>query len=1058
MVYQIGKPKTNSMKNISINKWNLILLISFFVSLAVSAQNKTYEIDDPEDVRNVFYQPGDVIILKNGTYTTDERIRFLGSGTAENPVTLRAETPGGVIFTGGPRLTIGGETENDVVVATGEYLVVDGFHWKGGYGASNFIEFRNGYDYAHHSTIQNCVIDGLSAEPAELAEDLADGQITKHRWIVLYGTYNTVINCSFMNKTTAGAIVLAEYSYNAFPNVPDGEPEINNSCELVGHTISNNYFFNFEKMDAALSNAGDSETIRIGTSEYQMVNSGATVSNNYFVRSDGENEIITNKSKNNTYFNNTFRRCRGSLVLRHGSHAKVEQNYFLGEDVDGTGGIRITDSDHTIRNNYIQDCIAVVNQAKWNNGITFIGGSANASVDCTSTDVTNGYQKTENVEISNNTIINTNAPLFYNTDKGSTDPKGVFSNNLIYFDANDANISTVISGEYADLGTALTYSDNVFKGTTLGATNNGFSEDTGIIATANGEIFDITGVSGKGANMGSYSPTTDTDVGYGVGACFVDFEGLNINDGDCTIVIPEPGNFLTIASVPAFTAAAGSKEASVSANVSWTVASSSNWITVNPQSGTDNGTVSIMVSENTAYTSRTGSVVFSEVARGDDIVKTITIQQEGADPKSNFTLINDASSHDKVTVASVFHEEITDSKNNIAINSLDKNLDTQWSGNGVPGEIVYDLGGTFDLGLIDFATTSGKTYEFQIWVSKTTNESNAFTNAFPTQGNNDGNLTSNSTGEFETYILDTAIEDVKYVKVIGYGQPARPSDWNTIKEIEFYKTKELVSTTDSDGDGVLDENDVCGNTPANTEVDEKGCPIIFELDADNFSIKTTSESCDGKNNGIIFMSAKATYVYKATLDGVASNFDGKELTLDGLAPGTYELCIEIESENYVQCYKVVIDEASPIAAKITTESKVSTIEITSGTAPYSILKNGTRFLVTSEQTISMPTENGDVIEVLTDNECEGSLHEKIEVFADIEVFPNPTTSQVTIQMASQEEAMFVEVFNSYAQLVHSKYETIENQQITLDLENKPKGVYYIKLYTEEPVVLKIIKE
>ncbi|MDG2280624.1 MAG: T9SS type A sorting domain-containing protein, partial [Flavicella sp.] len=134
------------------------------------------------------------------------------------------------------------------------------------------------------------------------------------------------------------------------------------------------------------------------------------------------------------------------------------------------------------------------------------------------------------------------------------------------------------------------------------------------------------------------------------------------------------------------------------------------------------------------------------------------------------------------------------------------------------------------------------------------------------------------------------------------------------------------------------------------------------------------------------------------------------------------------------------------------------IEITSGTAPYSILKNGTRFLVTSEQTISMPTENGDVIEVLTDNECEGSLHEKIEVFTDIEVFPNPTTSQVTIQMASQEEAMFVEVFNSYAQLVHSKYETIENQQITLDLENKPKGVYYIKLYTEEPVVLKIIKE
>ena len=95
---------------------------------------------------------------------------------------------------------------------------------------------------------------------------------------------------------------------------------------------------------------------------------------------DGRNEIITNKSKGNRYTNNTFRRCRGSLVLRHGSDATVDGNYFLGENIDGTGGIRITDSNHEITNNYIQNCITVEEQAKWNNGITFIGGSANAAV------------------------------------------------------------------------------------------------------------------------------------------------------------------------------------------------------------------------------------------------------------------------------------------------------------------------------------------------------------------------------------------------------------------------------------------------------------------------------------------------------------------------------------------------------------------------------------------------------------------------------------------------------------------------------------------------------
>ena len=165
-----------------MKKITLFLFLLFTINFIAQT---TYNIDDPEDLRNVIYQAGDVIILKNGTYTTDERMIFLGSGTAENPVTFMAETPGGVIFTGGPRLTIGGESDG-TETATGEYLVVDGFHWKGGYGANNFIEFRNGQDFAHYSTIKNCVIDGLGVKQTELDEDLADEQITKHRWIVLF--------------------------------------------------------------------------------------------------------------------------------------------------------------------------------------------------------------------------------------------------------------------------------------------------------------------------------------------------------------------------------------------------------------------------------------------------------------------------------------------------------------------------------------------------------------------------------------------------------------------------------------------------------------------------------------------------------------------------------------------------------------------------------------------------------------------------------------------------------------------------------------------------------
>lgn len=791
-----------------------------FTSFITYAQNITYNIDDPENLRDVIYQPGDVIILKNGTYDTDERMRFLGSGTAENPVVFRAETPGGVIFTGGPRLTVGGESENGVKIATGEYLVVDGFHWKGGYGASNFIEFRNGYDFAHHSTIQNCVIDGLGIEPDELTEDLADEQIPKHRWIVLYGTYNTVINCSFMNKVSAGAIVLGEYSYNAFPEVADGQPEVNESCIEVGHTVANNYFYNFAKMDElygtkangdALSNSGDSETIRLGTSSYQMVNSNATVSNNYFVQSDGENEIITNKSKGNTYTNNTFRRCRGSLVLRHGSYATVDGNYFLGEDVDGTGGIRITDSEHTITNNYIQDCITVESQAKWNNGITFIGGSADGDVACTSDDVSNGYQKTVNITVSNNTIMNTNAPLFYNLDKGSTDPTGTVSNNLIYFSDDYAATSAVISGDtetsYDNLGTALTYNGNVYKGTDLGATNAGFSLESGITASANNEIFTFSGAGaeGKGANMGSYEPTTDAMVGYGIGACFVDYSGASILDGDCTIETVES---LTVSNLSAFTAEGGSSDVTVSANVSWTAVSNDDWISINVSSGDGNETVTVTVAENLETTDRIGTVTFTQDAGGDDIVRTLSVMQDAV-VIVRTNLINTGEVSDPVTVESFSSDN--NSKGEVATNTLDKNMSSVWAAQdgsvidykGDGEYIIYNLGSEYELDFIQFNTTNkSDAFGYQVWVSTTGIQDADFSMILPTEG--ELLFTKTGTTEFNEYEVDVT---ARYVKLIGYGRfdsagTSRKSAWSAVGEIEFFGNN-LLAIGDADSENVV---------------------------------------------------------------------------------------------------------------------------------------------------------------------------------------------------------------------------------------------------------------
>ena len=122
------------MKNFYVRITQLCFptLIVLLFSVPIFSQT-TYNITDPEALEDQTYVAGDEIILADGIYDTDERIDFIGNGTAENPIVFRAETPGGVKFTGGLQMNIGGD-----------YVVVDGFHWQGGYGASNFIQFRNG--------------------------------------------------------------------------------------------------------------------------------------------------------------------------------------------------------------------------------------------------------------------------------------------------------------------------------------------------------------------------------------------------------------------------------------------------------------------------------------------------------------------------------------------------------------------------------------------------------------------------------------------------------------------------------------------------------------------------------------------------------------------------------------------------------------------------------------------------------------------------------------------------------------------------------------------------
>ncbi|MHA7941743.1 chondroitinase-B domain-containing protein [Formosa sp. 3Alg 14/1] len=531
---------------------------------AFQSYGADYTVNSASEFNNLSLSPGDVVTWANGTYSSDQRISFTANGSASNPIILRAETPGGVIFTG--------QTNMDI---SGDYVIIDGFYWNGGAGSNNHIQFRKSSAYANHSTIRNCAFNNLTPSGTD-----------KHRWIVLYGTNNTVENCSFLNKNSPGALILVELEYNDF--------------NPVGHVIKDNYFFNFIKRDPSTTHSGDSETIRVGTSEFQDKSASVTVEGNYFYKADGENEIITNKSADNTYRNNTFRRCRGSLVMRHGARATVDGNYFLGENVEGTGGIRITDSYHVITNNYIQDVVS--SGDKWNNGITLVGGSD------TSGGITNGYQKVDDIVVENNTLYNVDSPIFFN-DRSSYDPSGVLNNNVIY-----TTLTNIVSGDISGTGQSMTYNGNVYYGASLGISDSGFTEANPQFSE-NGEIYSASSsaVSGKGSSISN--PHTNSMVGVSVGASFIDASGNSAS-----------GDYLTVSTVSEFTAEETTKTVSVSSSVDWSVANNKSWISITPTSGSGNGSISVTVSANVSETSRTGTIIVSGSGVSN---QTISITQAG---------------------------------------------------------------------------------------------------------------------------------------------------------------------------------------------------------------------------------------------------------------------------------------------------------------------------------------------------------------------------------------------------------------------------------------------
>ncbi|RME27296.1 MAG: hypothetical protein D6800_05260, partial [Candidatus Zixiibacteriota bacterium] len=207
-------------------------------------------------------QPGDTLIMTDGVWT-NQHIDFAGNGTAANPITLRAQTPGGVTLNGNSRLSI-----------SGNWLVVDGLNFEGGsLSSGSIVEFRGSSGNANNSRFTNSAI--VNYNPADIN--------TRYFWVSLYGDNNRVDHNFFSGQNHSGVTVV---------DWVDGS--------TGNHRIDANHF-----ADRPTGNGNGFETIRIGTSTYAMSDRNDIIENNLFERTDGEIEIISNKTGGNIYRYNT---------------------------------------------------------------------------------------------------------------------------------------------------------------------------------------------------------------------------------------------------------------------------------------------------------------------------------------------------------------------------------------------------------------------------------------------------------------------------------------------------------------------------------------------------------------------------------------------------------------------------------------------------------------------------------------------------------------------------------------------------------------------------------
>ncbi|MDB2462693.1 DUF4957 domain-containing protein [Algibacter sp.] len=397
----------------------LLLALTFSCKKQESTAGLVKDVSEFNDaVKNA--NPGDVITLANGVWN-DAELVFEGNGTAEEPITLTVEEKGKVSLEGNSNLQL-----------AGEFLVVEGLVFKNGHTPTNaVISFRkNREEMANNCRLTECVIDNYN-NPERQVQDY---------WITIFGKNNRIDHNHIIGKKNLGVTMIV--------GLDTKESRANS------HQIDHNYF---GPRPTYGNNGG--ETLRIGTSHHALENSNTLVESNYFDRTNGEHEIISNKSCQNTFKYNTFFECTGTLTMRHGNETLVDGNVFIGNNKPSTGGVRVINETQTVINNYHIG----LKGYRFRGAFVMMNGVPNSPP--------NRYVPVIDSKVNNNTFINCDHILFgagSDAERSQAPRSSEFTDNIVY-NVSKKNIFTIdddISG--------IKFKDNILEKGLIAPTQTGF--------------------------------------------------------------------------------------------------------------------------------------------------------------------------------------------------------------------------------------------------------------------------------------------------------------------------------------------------------------------------------------------------------------------------------------------------------------------------------------------------------------------------------------------------------------------------------------------------------